>query len=59
MLQIQKCGLPKEARPLYVSMDHPYFYNRTLYAMADEFYKMGGRFLFIDDCINMHCGRGN
>jgi len=30
-------------------MDHPYFYNRTLFDFKDEFYKLGGRFLFVDE----------
>ncbi|MEO5649187.1 MAG: AAA family ATPase, partial [Ginsengibacter sp.] len=49
MLQKQKFGLEENAHSLYVSMDHPYFYNRTLFDLADEFYKLGGRFLFIDE----------
>ena len=49
MLQKQKFGLGKNAHSLYVSMDHPYFYNRTLFELAEEFYKLGGRFLFIDE----------
>jgi predicted AAA+ superfamily ATPase len=49
MLQRQKFGLNKKAHSLYVSMDHPYFYNRTLFDFTDEFYKMGGRFLFVDE----------
>ena len=49
MLQRQKFGLDKNAHSLYVSMDHPYFYNRTLFDLTDEFYKLGGRFLFIDE----------
>lgn len=49
MLQRQKYGLGKKAQSLYLSMDHPYFYNRTLFELADDFYKQGGRFLFIDE----------
>ena len=49
MLQKQKFGLGKNAHSLYVSMDHPYFYNRTLFDFTDEFYKLGGRFLFVDE----------
>jgi len=41
--------LRKNDRSLYVSADHPYFYNRTLFELADDFYKLGGRFLFIDE----------
>ncbi|HUZ57310.1 MAG TPA: AAA family ATPase [Hanamia sp.] len=49
MLQRQKFGLDKKAHSLYVSLDHPYFYNRTLFDLTDEFYKLGGRFLFVDE----------
>ncbi len=49
MLQRQKFGPDKSAHSLYVSMDHPYFYNKTLFELADDFYKLGGRFLFIDE----------
>ncbi|HRQ51214.1 MAG TPA: AAA family ATPase, partial [Agriterribacter sp.] len=49
MLQKQKFGLSEKDRSLYVSADHPYFYNRTLFELADDFYKSGGRFLFIDE----------
>ena len=49
MLQKQKFGLDEKAHSLYVSMDHPYFYNRTLFDFTDEFYKLGGRFLFVDE----------
>lgn len=49
MLQRQKFGLDKSAHSIYVSMDHPYFYNRTLFDLTDEFYKLGGRFLFVDE----------
>ena len=49
MLQRQKFGLEKSENSLYVSMDHPYFYNNSLFNMTSEFYKMGGRFLFVDE----------
>ncbi|GHT20173.1 ATPase AAA [Bacteroidia bacterium] len=34
---------------LYVSMDDVYFSNHPLHEVADEFYKNGGRYLFIDE----------
>ncbi len=50
MLQRQKYGLKAEdGESLYISMDHPYFYTETLFDLADEFYKKGGRILFIDE----------
>ena len=41
--------MDKKVHSLYVSMDHPYFYNRTLFDFTDEFYKFGGCFLFVDE----------
>ena len=37
------------ADTLYVSADHMYFANHSLYGVAEEFCKQGGRFLFIDE----------
>lgn len=34
---------------LYVSADHLYFASHTLVDLADRFYKMGGKHLFIDE----------
>ena len=34
---------------LFITTEHPYFYNHTLYDVASSFYKMGGRYLFIDE----------
>ena len=34
---------------LYVSADHLYFASHTLVDLADKFYKMGGKHLFIDE----------
>lgn len=50
-LKDQKFGLianRKNRQSLYVSLDHLY-HNPTLFDLADEFYKLGGRFLFIDE----------
>lgn len=37
------------ADTLYVSADHLYFASHTLVDLADRFYKMGGKHLFIDE----------
>ncbi len=34
---------------LYVSLDLSYFYKNQLFELADEFYKYGGQYLFIDE----------
>lgn len=50
MLQQIKFGL--QANPtdtLYISADHHWFYNHTLYETAETFYLNGGRHLFIDE----------
>lgn len=40
-------GLPPEA--LYITADHTWFYNHTLYETADEWFIQGGKILFIDE----------
>ncbi len=49
MLQRQKETAAPSNRSLYVSMEHPYFYNHSLFDLADKFYRSGGRFLFADE----------
>ena len=39
----------EEKDTLYVSADHLYFASHTLVDLADRFYKMGGKHLFIDE----------
>lgn len=34
---------------LYVSADHPYFYNHQLYELGLDFVQKGGKYLFIDE----------
>ena len=50
MLQYLKFGLklpPQKA--LYVSADHHWFYNHTMFETAETFYQNGGRYLFVDE----------
>ena len=50
MLQQIKYHVDKTQNSLYVTMEHPHFYNRgSLFEMAREFYQYGGRYLFIDE----------
>jgi len=49
MLQRQKETIGLGNHSLYASMDNPYFYNQSLFNLADEFYTMGGRFLLLDE----------
>lgn len=48
LLQYIKMQL-EERDTLYVSADHLYFASHTLVDLADRFYKMGGKHLFIDE----------
>lgn len=50
MLQQIKYHVDKTQNALYVTMEHPHFYNRgSLFELAREFYQYGGRYLFIDE----------
>lgn len=40
-------GMPPEA--LYITADHNWFYNHTLFDVANDWYKQGGKVLFIDE----------
>lgn len=50
-LMLQKAGefADSGSKTLYVSADLPYFYKNMLFETADEFYKYGGKYLFIDE----------
>ena len=48
MIQRIKASLPLD-KTLYVSLDDLYFRQHSLTEVADEFYKMGGRHLFLDE----------
>ncbi len=41
--------LQSTAVVLYTSLDLPYFYSNSLFELADEFYKKGGKYLFLDE----------
>lgn len=49
LLQRIKFGLKNPDDALYVSADHPWFYNHTLLELADNFEKNSGKWLFIDE----------
>jgi hypothetical protein len=36
-------------KSLYVTTDHPWFYNHTLLDLADQWHKAGGKVLYIDE----------
>ncbi len=45
LLQYIKFKLPKEAKPLYVSLDNLYFLENTLVDLAEDFTLQGGTHL--------------
>lgn len=49
MLQHIKFGIKEIDKAIYVSADHPWFYNNSLLDLAQNFAKYGGKYLFIDE----------
>lgn len=49
LLQRQKKESDRGINSLYISLDHPYFYSNSLFELAEQFYKTGGRALYIDE----------
>ena len=49
LLQYIKFHLPKDAEPLYASLDNLYFLEHTLISLAEEFVLKGGTHLFLDE----------
>lgn len=49
MLQYLAEKYPRPEKGLYVTADHPYFYNTTLLDLASEWYSHGGELLLIDE----------
>ncbi|GGE35236.1 ATP-binding protein [Psychroflexus planctonicus] len=48
LLQLAKFHLPTNSS-LYVSLDHIYFYDKTLFELAKTFELFGGKFLLLDE----------
>lgn len=49
MLQHIKFDTENANTSLYVTADHPWFYNHTLLDLADQWHKAGGKILYIDE----------
>ena len=49
LLQYLKFDLKQPGNALYVTADHTWFYNHSLLETAEDWYKMGGRILIIDE----------
>ncbi len=49
LLQIMKTKLPETSDVMYVSLDDIYFAKNPLVYFAEEFYKKGGNYLFLDE----------
>ncbi len=48
LLQIAK-NIAQKKQTLYVALDDLFFTNSTLYSLAEDFSKLGGEFLFLDE----------
>ena len=49
MLQRIKQMQAPPSMALYITLEHPYFYHQRLFDLVQEFYLLGGRFVFIDE----------
>jgi len=49
MLQRAKLAMTENEIAIYISLDDIYFTNHTLQDFADDFYKSGGKILYIDE----------
>lgn len=49
ILQYLKYELKDLSEHLYVTLDHPYFYQQSLYELAEQFYQLGGKTLLVDE----------
>lgn len=49
LLQYLKYDAPDRKSSLYVTADHPWFYDHSLFELAGQFRKYGGKLLLIDE----------
>jgi uncharacterized protein len=49
LLQVMKTKVPKDSEALYASLDDIFFAETPLVYFAEEFYKKGGNYLFLDE----------
>ena len=50
MLQrLAEMNKEKKGSALYFSLDHPHFFSASIHETADEFSRMGGKYLFLDE----------
>ncbi|MEM9849727.1 MAG: AAA family ATPase [Bacteroidota bacterium] len=49
LLQYLKYELKDLSKHLYVTLDHPYFYQNSLYELAEQFQQLGGTTLLVDE----------
>ena len=49
LLQYLAFQYPEKTNGLYVTADHPYFYENSLFALAAEWYSNGGKLLLVDE----------
>ena len=59
ILQHMKSSPPAGAEALYVSLDDIYFAGNPVVLFAEEFYRKGGEYLFLDEVNNILTGHGS
>ena len=53
LLQHLQQHLDLSGKHLYVTLDHPYFYQNSLFELAETFYQLGGKTLLVDEVHKM------
>jgi uncharacterized protein len=54
LLQYLALRYPDRESALYVTVDHPYFYQNSLFELASQWYKYGGKLMLIDEVHKYH-----
>ena len=49
LLQYLAFQYPEKTKGIYVTVDHPYFYENSLFDLAAEWYRKGGKLLLVDE----------
>ncbi|MDZ7756777.1 AAA family ATPase [Rhodohalobacter sp.] len=59
LLQYLKYDVPPSKKALYVTADHPWFYDHTLLDVANQFSKYGGNIFLSTKSIDIRIGQAN
>lgn len=48
-LLLQHARLQKDGNPIYINLDNPFFEGNRLYELIENYYKVGGRRIYLDE----------